>query len=66
LENTNLAVSIATSTNTVNPNKVRTATSFTGRYTANGNDGAIAVKTLLIMANPVENIPVTIDAHQGH
>jgi len=62
----NPAVNIDTSTNTVNPNKVLTATSFTGRTIANGNDGAIAVKTLLIMANPVENIPVIIDAHQGH
>jgi hypothetical protein len=63
---TNPAVSIATSTNTVNPNKVRAATSFMGRTIADGNDGAIAVKTPLIMANPAENMPVIIDAHQGH
>ena len=62
----NPAVSIAISINTVNPDKVRTATLSTGRFIPIGNDGVIAVKTPHTMDNPVENTPVTIDAHQGH
>jgi len=62
----NPAVSIAISINTVNPDKVRTATSFIGRYIPIGHDGVIVVKTPHKMDKPVENTPVIIDAHQGH
>ncbi len=62
----NPAVSIAISINTVNPDKIRIATSFTGRFIPIVNDGVIAIKTPHIMDNPVENTPVIIDAHQGH